>query len=172
MPKMDVTPEQTLRGGQVICGRNATRLQLNNAMRRAAGLGDNWLPAGPSEKIICLKNQNDLGLINGMFLTLDDIVDEGSLFSATIPTNGNPSGPPRRWRALAHLQGTFEIISPVGSSRSGLKKTSGDKPFAGPSRAQGSARNGERNRLGRWHGQTEQDRGAGSTPSSLRRAGW
>ena len=56
---------------------NATRLQLNNAMRRAAGFGRGWLPTGPSEKIICLKNQNELGLINGMFVTLDDIVDEG-----------------------------------------------------------------------------------------------
>ncbi|MBX6746246.1 MAG: AAA family ATPase, partial [Acetobacteraceae bacterium] len=73
MRKTDVTPEQALRGGQVICGLNATRLQLNNAMRRAAGFGDGgWLPSGPGEKIICLKNQNDLGLINGMFLTLSD----------------------------------------------------------------------------------------------------
>ena len=39
MRKMDVTPEQALRGGQVICGKNATRLQLNNAMRAAAGFG-------------------------------------------------------------------------------------------------------------------------------------
>jgi exodeoxyribonuclease-5 len=53
---MDVTPEQCLRGGQVICGLNATRLQLNNAMRRAAGFGDSWLPTGRGEKIICLKN--------------------------------------------------------------------------------------------------------------------
>ena len=75
---------------------NATRLQLNNAMRRAAGFGDGGiLPSGPMEKIICLKNQNDLGLINGMFVTLDDIVDEGSLyFSARSPTRtGSPIGP-------------------------------------------------------------------------------
>jgi exodeoxyribonuclease-5 len=85
MPKSDVTAEQALRGGQVICGMNATRLQLNNAMRQAAGFADGWLPTGPAEKIICLKNQNDLGLINGMFVTLDDIVDEGSRFiSATV----------------------------------------------------------------------------------------
>jgi exodeoxyribonuclease-5 len=92
MRKMEVTPEQCLRGGQVICGLNATRLQLNNAMRRAAGFGDGWLPTGRGEKIICLKNQNDLGLINGMFVTLEDIVDEGSLyFSATVKDeDGNP----------------------------------------------------------------------------------
>jgi exodeoxyribonuclease-5 len=96
MPKMDLTPEQLLRGGQVICGMNATRLQLNNAMRRAAGFGDGWLPSGPGEKIICLKNQNDLGLINGMFVTLEDIVDEGSLFfSAKLSDDqGNHVGPP------------------------------------------------------------------------------
>ncbi|WP_433994115.1 AAA family ATPase [Afipia felis] len=52
----------------MICGLNATRLQLNNAMRRAAGFVDSYLPTGHGEKIICLKNQNDIGLINGMFV--------------------------------------------------------------------------------------------------------
>ena len=33
MRKGDVTPAQALRSGQLICGMNATRLQLNNAMR-------------------------------------------------------------------------------------------------------------------------------------------
>jgi exodeoxyribonuclease-5 len=82
--KGDISPEQALRGGQLICGMNATRLQLNNAMRAAAGLGGTWLPTGPAEKIICLKNQHDLGLINGMFLTLEDIVDEGSLYFSAV----------------------------------------------------------------------------------------
>jgi exodeoxyribonuclease-5 len=97
MRKADVTPEQCLRGGQVICGMNATRLQLNNGMRRAAGFGDGgYLPTGRGEKIICLKNQNDLGLINGMFLMLEDIVDEGSLYfsAAVTDEDGNPIGTP------------------------------------------------------------------------------
>lgn len=85
MRKSDVTPQQALKGGQVICGMNATRLQMNNAMRTAAGYGGPFIPTGPGEKIICLKNQNDLGLINGMFLTLEDIVDEGEhYFSASV----------------------------------------------------------------------------------------
>jgi len=66
---------------------NATRLQLNNAMRAAAGLSGTMLPTGAAEKIICLKNQNDLGLINGMFLTLEDIVDEGSLYFSAVVTD-------------------------------------------------------------------------------------
>ena len=97
MRKMDVTPQQALRGGQVICGMNATRLQLNNAMRHAAGFGPGWLPTGPDEKIICLKNQNDLGLINGMFITLDEIVDENSLYFSAVVTDedGKQVGPPQ-----------------------------------------------------------------------------
>jgi exodeoxyribonuclease-5 len=84
MRKGDVTPAQALRSGQLICGMNATRLQLNNAMRGAAGFGAGVLPSGPGEKIICLKNQNDIGLINGMFVTLEDVVDEGSLYFSAV----------------------------------------------------------------------------------------
>lgn len=72
MNKSDVTPSHLLRGAQVICGLNATRLALNNAMRQAAGFASH-LPAGRGEKIICLRNQNDVGLINGMFIELDDV---------------------------------------------------------------------------------------------------
>jgi AAA domain/UvrD-like helicase C-terminal domain len=113
MRKTDVTPEQCLRGGQVICGLNFTRLQLNNAMRRAAGYGDGWLPTGRGEKIICLKNQNDLGLINGMFVTFEDVVDEGSLFfSATVTDEedspiGRPGNNGKRER-LRIYKGHFE----------------------------------------------------------------
>ena len=45
MPRSSVTPEQMLRGGQVICGRNATRIQLNIAMKREAGF-DTVYPTG------------------------------------------------------------------------------------------------------------------------------
>jgi exodeoxyribonuclease-5 len=113
MRKSDVTPEQALRGGQVICGMNATRLQLNNAMRQAAGFGPGWLPTGPAEKIVCLKNQNDLGLINGMFLSLDDVVDEASHYFSAVVTDedGNRIGPPQQDGSRGRLRiykGHFE----------------------------------------------------------------
>lgn len=86
MPRRAVTAQQMLNGGQVICGRNATRLSLNAAMKRAAGFQTVY-PIGAGEKIICLKNRHDLGLVNGMFVTLDDICDDGSLsFSARVTT--------------------------------------------------------------------------------------
>ena len=84
--KSDVGPAQLLRGGQVICGLNATRFMLNNAMRSTAGYHSR-LPAGPAEKVICLKNQADLGLINGMFLQIEDAIDEGELFFSAVVTD-------------------------------------------------------------------------------------
>jgi exodeoxyribonuclease-5 len=79
-----VGPEQMLRGGQVICGRNATRIQLNTAMKEAAGFRAVY-PSGAGEKIICLKNRNDLGIVNGMFLELSDVRDETEhCFSAVV----------------------------------------------------------------------------------------
>lgn len=103
MRRTDVGPEQMLRGGQVICGKNATRLQLNLAMKRAAGFGGIY-PEGNGEKIICLKNRNDLGLVNGMFLDLGGIEDEDELsFTATITTEdgqkiGGENGNAERFR--------------------------------------------------------------------------
>ena len=99
MPRHSVTPEQMLRGGQVICGRNATRTQLNIAIKRAAGF-DTVYPTGEArngqiEKIICLKNRHDLGIVNGMFLELADMRDENEIgLSATIRTeDGDQVGP-------------------------------------------------------------------------------
>jgi len=114
MRRTDVTPQQLLRGGQVICGRNATRIQLNMAMKQAAGF-DGVYPsgaaqAGMSEKIICLKNRNDLGLVNGMFLTLDDIRDQDRhSFSAVVRTEdgdivgGTPERPHRHFLYKGHF---------------------------------------------------------------------
>ena len=86
MRRSEISPEQMLRGGQVICGRNATRIHLNAAMKQAAGFAGAH-PEGIGEKIICLKNRHDLGLVNGMFVSLADIRDDGRLaFSATVTT--------------------------------------------------------------------------------------
>jgi exodeoxyribonuclease-5 len=86
MRRDEVGPEQMLRGGQVICGRNVTRIQLNLGMKEAAGFPGVY-PTGAGEKIICLKNRNDLGVVNGMFLELSDIHDENEhAFSAEVRT--------------------------------------------------------------------------------------
>ena len=176
MRKADVTPEQCLRGGQVICGMNATRLQLNNGMRRAAGFGDGgYLPTGKGEKIICLKNQNDLGLINGMFLMLEDIVDEGSLYfsAAVTDEDGNQSSRPATAPGpAAHLQGALR-----GPRR--LRQQSPDRDWKDKRNLTeatfGWAITGHKSQGSQWEnvivwddglGRSERTAGAGSTRSS------
>jgi exodeoxyribonuclease-5 len=102
MPRRDVSPGQMLRGGQVLCGSNATRRGLNMSMKRAAGFTHD-LPTGSGEKIICLKNRHDLGLINGMFLTLSDVHHQPGnevSFTATVHTEDGQEISGRRhfWR--------------------------------------------------------------------------
>jgi exodeoxyribonuclease-5 len=95
MRRSEVEPRQLLKGGQVICGRNSTRLHLNSAMKHAAGF-ENIHPAGKAEKIICLKNRHDLGLINGMFVEFSEVRDDGPLaFSAEVRTEDGSRIPGR-----------------------------------------------------------------------------
>ena len=114
MRRTDVGPQQLLNGGQVICGRNATRIQLNTSMKHAAGFDGNYptgaSPAGARQKIICLKNRNDLGIVNGMFLDLDDVRNENDIcFSAAVRTEdgdivgGNASKPARHFIYKGHF---------------------------------------------------------------------
>lgn len=103
MRRSDIGPHQFLKGGQVICGRNATRLFLNTAMKQAAGFPAAY-PQGAGEKIICLKNRHDLGLVNGMFLDLSDIRDKSALaFSAAVRTEDGNAVPGRQWFYKGHF---------------------------------------------------------------------
>ena len=86
MRKSELGPVDMLMAEQVGCGFNATRLMLNNAMRDAAGR--NSVLPNADDKIICLKNRNDIGLVNGGFLTLSDIEEGGDYgFPAEIKTD-------------------------------------------------------------------------------------
>ena len=70
---------------QVICGLNRNRRKCNVEMLRRAGF-DNVFPAGRGEKLICLRNDHQRGLVNGMPVALVDICDEGhdKYFSARL----------------------------------------------------------------------------------------
>ena len=105
MRRSDVDASGLLRAGQVICGKNATRVQLNLAMKQAAGFAAPY-PTGAGEKLICLRNRNDIGLVNGMFLALGEIEEDSDeiAFKATITTEdgrkvgGETNGKRERFR--------------------------------------------------------------------------
>lgn len=52
----------------VLCGFNNTRVMVNKAIRRLRGFSDD-MPE-PGERIICLQNDSELGVFNGLLLTV------------------------------------------------------------------------------------------------------
>jgi len=63
LERKDLTPAIALEANQILCGRNKTR-HINNArMRKLKGFGGE-LPQ-PGEKLVCLRNNHDKGLLNG-----------------------------------------------------------------------------------------------------------
>jgi exodeoxyribonuclease-5 len=88
VPQRKIQTAQLLAPDQVICGTNRTRFRLNNLMRRALG-HETALPTGPDEKVICLRNNHPLGLLNGMFLQLDAIEEPAGVGFKAVVYNEN-----------------------------------------------------------------------------------
>lgn len=68
-----VTAREALSHDQVLCGTNAKRRSINNRHRELEGYNTPLPQAG--ERLVCLKNNHDLGLLNG---TLWDLVEDAS----------------------------------------------------------------------------------------------
>ncbi len=70
---LDGKPSQELVTGadQILVGKNITRRQVNNKMRRLLGRGDDPLPVA-GDKVVCLRNDHEVGLLNG---TLWEVTD-------------------------------------------------------------------------------------------------
>lgn len=71
--------ELALQADQIIVGRNKTRHTKNDKMRVARGFlatsgraADDWYVPRTGEKLICLRNDNDLGIMNGQLFTAGD----------------------------------------------------------------------------------------------------
>lgn len=105
LSKRDVDASHLLNADQVICGRNATRLDLNNAMRRAAGFDCSVPhPTGSGERVICLKNDGMKGLINGMFISIDEpsVIDDAR-FSGVVTTEDGERVPGESRLYMGHF---------------------------------------------------------------------
>jgi exodeoxyribonuclease-5 len=65
--------EAVLEYDQILVGRNITRTAVNARIRKLLGFTE-WYPVH-GEKLICLRNNKDLGLLNGTMWTVEDIGD-------------------------------------------------------------------------------------------------
>lgn len=70
VPKGTFSVQDLLQFDQILVGRNRTRRILNNAIRKAKGFHKNLPESG--DKIICLRNDYELDLLNGSQWTVQD----------------------------------------------------------------------------------------------------
>lgn len=63
-PRWEISDEELFSADKVIVGRNATRNQINKWFRERRGIHTPYPRAG--EKMMCLQNDKDLGLFNGI----------------------------------------------------------------------------------------------------------
>lgn len=92
-PLSSLTAKDLMTFDQVICGTHKVRISLNNRIREAKGLVGE-LPTGPEEKIILMRNYAYANLLNGQFVTLNNVTkrDEYRMYADIINEDGEPVG--------------------------------------------------------------------------------
>jgi exodeoxyribonuclease-5 len=69
--KAKLDPTIPLGADQLLVGRNKTRHGANRRLRELSGFVDSVLPVA-GDKVVCLRNNHDLGLLNGSLWSVDD----------------------------------------------------------------------------------------------------
>lgn len=105
-----VEPEEAMAFNQIIVGRNATRTAINARCRELLGMPPGFPVAG--DKVVCLRNNHEIGIMNGAIYDVDSC-DPGesedhiflglaglpALSAHTAPFAGQPVDP---WSARDH----------------------------------------------------------------------
>lgn len=72
------------KAGIILCGTNATRVKLNSALRRRHG------PPVAGERVVCLRNDREAHIYNGMLGEMVKFEDGCPAAGQTDPINGRP----------------------------------------------------------------------------------
>ena len=70
--KSEMRKNDVLAVDQILVGRNVTRHKINRNMRRMLDQGNGYLPV-VGDRLVCLRNNYNLGLLNGAIWTVMDI---------------------------------------------------------------------------------------------------
>lgn len=99
MQKGDLDPASVPGYDQVLVGRNKTRHATNVRMRELIGWSSEF--PEPGDRLVCLKNNHDLGLLNGEIYTTIDAreLDQETLHLFIEPADGGPAQGVEVWKA-------------------------------------------------------------------------
>ncbi len=105
-----IEEEEVLASDQILVGRNKTRHGANRKLRRLLGRSlEGALPVA-GDRLVCLRNNHDLGLLNGAIWMAKDVtaIDEDRCQLIVVPEDG---GDPLEVEAhSAHFRGDGEEI--------------------------------------------------------------
>jgi exodeoxyribonuclease-5 len=65
-----VNRDEVLSADQILCGMNKTRIAYNDRIRKLNGMP--YREPVPGDRLVCLKNNHQKGLLNGQIWTIDD----------------------------------------------------------------------------------------------------
>lgn len=91
MRKGELTPQLPMAQDQIICGRNATRHGINRRCRELLGF-DLGVPVVENEKVVCLRNNHELGILNGTLWAVDAALVEEDLVTMSLREHGVLNG--------------------------------------------------------------------------------
>jgi exodeoxyribonuclease-5 len=83
-----LTPDDALGADQLLVGRNKTKHSYNKRLRQLLGRTDNQ-PV-PGDRLVCLRNNHEIGLLNGALWNVVDVgeVSEDRVFMQVSPEDG------------------------------------------------------------------------------------
>lgn len=87
VPWGSIEPEEALTFEQILVGRNRTRKAANDRVRGLKGIADSDIPVS-GDRLVCLRNDHEVGLLNGSTWTVDECYDPGDEFIDLIVTDG------------------------------------------------------------------------------------
>jgi len=88
--KCHIDHTHALEAGQILVGKNVTRKGTNARMRSLLGRTSNGMLPQAGDRLVCLHNNHDKGLLNGAIWCADDIgqISEDRVYMTIIPTDG------------------------------------------------------------------------------------
>lgn len=90
--RQDKVMERARSADQLICGRNATRHRLNTRMRELDGLAA-MSPIQQGERLVCLRNSRDHGMLNGQQYDVLHASQDDKLVDLLLRDSDDERGP-------------------------------------------------------------------------------
>lgn len=89
-----LSAEEVARADQVLVGLNRTRTSFNRRIRQTLGRGDAGLLPEAGDKLVCLRNDKDKGILNGGLFNVVEVEAKRDMVDMLVASEDFPDRPP------------------------------------------------------------------------------